>query len=190
MLRCIYWQSPDGTWFETFAVPGYEGFDNPIGNRSNATQTPAAEVLASRGLCTVVDHRGIRLASRFPQHPLGMEMQFLPVLSPYHFWRLGRSLPWLGECKKLLTMAVSKRIAKYRPPAASTRWPHRARGAVPVRTRKQRTLERWGSTRFGFVFSPIRVRWGTGLNLALQSLPRGLRQRPKSLQLCGRPNGL
>ena len=49
------WQSPDGTWFETFAVPGYEGFDNPIGNRSNATQTPAAEVLASRGLCAVVE---------------------------------------------------------------------------------------------------------------------------------------
>jgi hypothetical protein len=47
-----YWQSPDGIWFETFAVPGYQGFDNPIGNRSNATQTPATEVLASRGLCT------------------------------------------------------------------------------------------------------------------------------------------
>lgn len=51
--RVDYWQDSAGHWWETFSLPGQVKIDNEIIRPGAATQTPAAEVLASRGLCTL-----------------------------------------------------------------------------------------------------------------------------------------
>jgi hypothetical protein len=111
------WQSPDGTWFETFAVPGYEGFDNPIGNRSNATQTPAAEVLASRGLCAVVEAEAAP-ATPQPTTNLGMGNTVSASPIPLPLLAIGAVAVLAWGMQKASDYGREQRIAKYRPPAA------------------------------------------------------------------------
>jgi hypothetical protein len=108
------WQSPDGTWFETFAVPGYEGFDNPIGNRSNATQTPAAEVLASRGLCTITEAP----AQPIPTGSPALENSISGNPIPLPLLAIGAVALAAWGLQKSSDYGRQKRIEKYRPPAA------------------------------------------------------------------------